>query len=275
MGRHDHPKSSDLALLTKLKSRLSKQQSLHTKMAKTLVVEHVTCVSSQQQTNTMAHKDNGKKFTNPINEPLSSFSDAMREYMRQSSFPEEALSMEPEPVRVGSAQPVAVLAPEPILSSLTMRTEVGHNEYRTPTKTASPISTKPSIADSFVPVVVPRKQHKKNEPMAEGYVPGSYDIICGDRSKHAMNHVGNRRFKIIINMHLDKYRHAPSRVDKTLIVISIVDWIRQSDPCGHFVRKDRRTGTWVDIGDQQAREKVGYALRDAINLQSDRKTKGR
>lgn len=123
---------------------------------------------------------------------------------------------------------------------------------------------------SFIPAVNLRKAHNKNEPMPVDFRPGAYDIICGDRSKSSLNHVGNRRFKLMMQMHVEKYKNSPTKVDKSLVVISIVDAIR--DLNGHFVRRDKASGMWHDIGDQLAREKVGYALRDNI-VSKKRRTK--
>lgn len=42
----------------------------------------------------------------------------------------------------------------------------------------------------------------------------------------------------------------------------IVRAIRNGDPPGRFLRKDEKTGKWVDIGDKKAAEKTSQALRE-------------
>ena len=124
---------------------------------------------------------------------------------------------------------------------------------------------------AFIHQMLPFKDRSSREPMPTGFNPGPYDIICGDRSKSTLDHVGNRRFRVTIGLNVDKYQRTVKKVDKTLIVIGIVDSIRANG--GYFVKRDKQSGAWFDIGDQHAREKVGYALRDAINARS-KKLKG-
>ena len=86
---------------------------------------------------------------------------------------------------------------------------------------------------------------------------GSYDVLCG-RHKLAFNNVGNRRLRVTVSLSLERYLAKPSRQDKTLQIISIVKLIQQSG--GRFLewQKDR----WIELGEKQAREKVGHALRN-------------
>jgi hypothetical protein len=86
---------------------------------------------------------------------------------------------------------------------------------------------------------------------------GSYDVLCG-RHKLAFNNIGNRRLRVTVSLSLERYLVKPSRQDKTLVIISIVKLIQESG--GRFLKwkKDR----WIELGEKQAREKVGHALRD-------------
>lgn len=80
--------------------------------------------------------------------------------------------------------------------------------------------------------------------------------------------VGNRRFRLCIENNLQRYNKATSKHERSLVVTSIVDAIRDSRTSEHggFVRKDVASGRWYEVGDKTAREKVGHALRDAIKL---------
>ncbi|KAG7348969.1 hypothetical protein IV203_011566 [Nitzschia inconspicua] len=97
------------------------------------------------------------------------------------------------------------------------------------------------------------------------FVPGKWDVIC-QRGKECFEHVGNRRFRVTIESHLEKYMEVKSRQQKSRIVSSIVDGIKHSagQEGGGFVRKDLLTRQWFRVSDKLAREKVGQALRDAI-----------
>ena len=132
-----------------------------------------------------------------------------------------------------------------------------------------------------------RQNYAKNAQMDDSFKPGPthvisefldkiinypFDFDCGltllattgGRGKQSYNHAGNIRYRMMIYMHMHSYREAPSKLDKSLIVISIVDAFRSVN--GGFVRKLKGGATgWIDIGDQLAREKTGHALRDAIN----------
>lgn len=100
--------------------------------------------------------------------------------------------------------------------------------------------------------------------------------------------VGNRRFRILCELNLHKYEAAQSKTEKSVIVMSIVDAVREAAGIGGFVRQVRfvpaqrtnnttRTLTpvfssqdlsskqWFEVGDVIAREKVGQQLRDLMN----------
>jgi hypothetical protein len=95
----------------------------------------------------------------------------------------------------------------------------------------------------------------KNDLQLSGI--GSYDVLCG-RHKLAFNNIGNRRLRVTVSLSLERYLANPSRQDKTLVIISIVRLIEEIG--GRFLKwkKDR----WIELGEKQAREKVGHALRD-------------
>jgi hypothetical protein len=99
--------------------------------------------------------------------------------------------------------------------------------------------------------------------------PKNYDIICG-RNSGAYNSVGNRRFRVIIEMNLQRYIDSPTREDKTNVIRSIV-WMLQEDIGARFLKKSivkQPNGTKVTkytvMTEKQAREKVGHSLRDLV-----------
>ena len=66
-------------------------------------------------------------------------------------------------------------------------------------------------------------------------------------------------------MNLKRYVNAKTKVDKSQVVHSIVEDLRESSAVGGFVKKNHVTGRWMAVNDYLAREKVGHALRDALN----------
>eukprot|EP00429_Kryptoperidinium_foliaceum_P135955 CAMPEP_0176261398 /NCGR_PEP_ID=MMETSP0121_2-20121125/40077_1 /TAXON_ID=160619 /ORGANISM="Kryptoperidinium foliaceum, Strain CCMP 1326" /LENGTH=401 /DNA_ID=CAMNT_0017601337 /DNA_START=197 /DNA_END=1405 /DNA_ORIENTATION=+ len=99
------------------------------------------------------------------------------------------------------------------------------------------------------------------------FEPGEDDVIC-QRGKDSFEHVGNKRFRELIDKHIDSYLEAGSRQEKSAIVAKIYDHIRMhaSKPSSGFVRKDLLTRRWFLVNEKEARDKVGQALRDAIKI---------
>ena len=92
-------------------------------------------------------------------------------------------------------------------------------------------------------------------------VLGPYDVLCS-RSKVAFKAIGNRRLRILMELHAPRYASTLRKVDKTAIVASLVTIIQGAG--GNFIRRDRTTGEWVIAPNEIAKEKVGHGLRDAV-----------
>lgn len=111
-------------------------------------------------------------------------------------------------------------------------------------------------------------------PLPDDFIPDSWSVICG-RGKYAFNHTGNRRFRVLCHANLEKYSTCKSKMEKSLIVMSIVDAIREGSQNGGFIKKDA-SGRWVEVGDNVAREKVGQELRQmAAKTKPTKKAKQR
>jgi hypothetical protein len=119
---------------------------------------------------------------------------------------------------------------------------------------------------------------------------GASDVLCG-RGKTSFNHgeftcridtiqkrkmcvssnsslcvsfpVGNKIFRDAVTSALDDYMGADNRFEKALVVHTIVDTIREAG--GRFLKRDFHLGEWYELSDQQAKEKVGHAIRDAVS----------
>jgi len=112
---------------------------------------------------------------------------------------------------------------------------------------------------------------KSQKFLPVGYTLGDNDVYCG-RGNLCYNHIGNRRFRTIILANLDRYTTAKTKTDKTTIIYEIVDHVRATSPNGGFVRQDRASGRFYEVGDFLAREKTSQAFRDAMN-NKDRSSK--
>jgi len=60
----------------------------------------------------------------------------------------------------------------------------------------------------------------------------------------------------MIESNLERYSNAKSKIEKTLVVSNIVDSVRETSPCGGFVKREDE-GRWYEVGDLVSREKVG------------------
>jgi len=114
-----------------------------------------------------------------------------------------------------------------------------------------------------------RIANQKRCSLPLSYVPGDKDVVCG-RGKRNWNHLGNINFRNVIRTNVQRYLDSPTKNDKTLVVISIVDEIRGQG--GRFLKEDMH-GRWYDIGDAQARDKVGHSLRDQVTALSRQRNK--
>lgn len=90
------------------------------------------------------------------------------------------------------------------------------------------------------------------------------DVLCG-RGGATNSHIGNRAFRQFVKEYKDKYLRAKKK-EKPSVAGEIVDKIRSLDPPGRFLKKDRDTGYWLDIGDIRAKEKTSQALREGAPL---------
>lgn len=92
-------------------------------------------------------------------------------------------------------------------------------------------------------------------------VPQENDVLYG-RGKQYRKHPGNKRMKLVIDLHRNAYTNA-NRIAKTNMSKEIVNIIKSSgDKGGRFLRFDRKVNSWVEVSDDSAREKVSHAMRD-------------
>ena len=120
------------------------------------------------------------------------------------------------------------------------------------------IPTKLNNTTASIPLLRPQAP---SGPLPADYVPSNLDV-CSGRGKRNWNHSGNVAFRDLIQHSTPAYMAAESKNEKTAIVCNIVEEMR-SIGC-KFLKEDSKTGRWYDIGDAQAREKVGHSLRDQV-----------
>jgi hypothetical protein len=117
-------------------------------------------------------------------------------------------------------------------------------------------SKRESASDSFV-----SGSKMGKSQLGVDFQPSNFSVVCG-RGRESFNHVGNRRFRIIASMAVDRYSQVgTSKRAKSAIVSEIIAVIREAG--GNFCRYKR--GAWFEVGDHYAREKVGALMRDLLH----------
>jgi hypothetical protein len=115
--------------------------------------------------------------------------------------------------------------------------------------------------------------NNETRPLPSDFTPGPYDVICA-KGKDAKNHSGNLYYRSLVTKAMGSYSNARNRYEKTLIVSSVVEQVRDRSPHGGFV-KQSPNGLWYEVGDHLAREKVGQNLRDGLSKQYKSSTKSK
>jgi hypothetical protein len=91
---------------------------------------------------------------------------------------------------------------------------------------------------------------------------GPYDVLCG-RCCEAYHNIGNRRFRVTIEINLDGYQAIPTRQGRSFFIGSLESTLRH-DIGARFLKKEG--SIYVEIGEKEARKKVGHALRDLSRM---------
>jgi len=87
--------------------------------------------------------------------------------------------------------------------------------------------------------------------------------ICG-RGKTAYENVGNRRFRVLIANRLPQYANADNRHSRRMLIGATLEAVHATG--GRFIRRENATKRWFVVRTKMAREKVGHAFRDGLQL---------
>lgn len=108
---------------------------------------------------------------------------------------------------------------------------------------------------------------------------GLYDVLCG-RDKDAYHHVGNRRFRVMINLNLSRYLACQSRYEKGTLISSLTEELTDAtSSCAvRFMKRikdedDIGNTTLMELDLEQSRAKVAHSLRDAVTQQNKKNKK--
>lgn len=105
---------------------------------------------------------------------------------------------------------------------------------------------------------------KGKTPLPATFTPRAYSVILG-RGK-VNESVGNRRLKILVDIELNNYQKAQSRREKGYVVARVMETIQEAcGTGGAFVRCEE--GSWFEVSDSEAREKISTMFRDKLSHQ--------
>ena len=91
--------------------------------------------------------------------------------------------------------------------------------------------------------------------------PHHNDVLMGRGGKNNA-HVGNKQLRQFARELGLSYYHCP-RLKKEGIYKELVKRIKQLDPPGRFLRQDKLTLLWVEVGEKEEWSKASQHLRDA------------
>ena len=99
-----------------------------------------------------------------------------------------------------------------------------------------------------------RVNPNSTRPLPADFEPGEFDVICA-RGNLAKQHSGNVRYRKLILDKFPEYDRAPTKVDKSTIVLWILHNVQEKSPEGGFVKL--YSGRWHVVSDNNARERIG------------------
>ena len=88
--------------------------------------------------------------------------------------------------------------------------------------------------------------HQRYLPL--GYQLNDHDVYCG-RGSLCYNHVGNRRFRSYVAKNLHRYNSTTSKLEKSIIIQDVVDYVRSMSQVGGFVKRVGDSDVYYEIGD--------------------------
>lgn len=109
-------------------------------------------------------------------------------------------------------------------------------------------------------------QYERENELPDDFKPGRNSVIIG-RKKNCYTSVGNLRLRDICLLRLPAYSKCTKKKDKSEIVSDVVKIVRESCPKGGAFVKLNSKGTWSEVKDVVARERVASIFRDFLHDQ--------
>lgn len=88
-----------------------------------------------------------------------------------------------------------------------------------------------------------------------------YNDVLGGRGNGANAHPGNIDYRKLVAIEYDRYI-AGSNEEKRIIALQIIDKVKSANPPGRFLKRDKSTGLWNCMHDENTLKKVCQRLRE-------------
>jgi len=100
----------------------------------------------------------------------------------------------------------------------------------------------------------------KDWPLRDIVEPLDTDVACGERFAHK----GNARFFKVLQNYLSEYTTHDHNARRQVCSKVIREW-RGQTPSGRFLMCDKTTGTWYDVGDEEAIRRIGLVFQEILD----------
>ena len=96
-------------------------------------------------------------------------------------------------------------------------------------------------------------------------IPSANDVLAG-KGHRTFKHPGNLTYRSIIKSLKPEYDAAPKSRRGVLYGNQIVNLIHNLSPPGRFLKKDKVSGSWIEVDKEEAVKRAIQALRDSKRL---------
>ena len=102
-------------------------------------------------------------------------------------------------------------------------------------------------------------------------MPSNYDVLCGS-GQAFFHHIGNRRFRIVVEMNIQRYEKEYRKVERGEIceihelVAEINQSIARCEPQGRFLAMDMNTGWWRVLSPMYSQLKIEQTLLQCMQV---------
>jgi hypothetical protein len=107
------------------------------------------------------------------------------------------------------------------------------------------------------------------------FVPGNYTVLCGrGRGSKCTKSTGNQRLKSHVLGYLKTYSEARKKSERSTIISKILASVKEDAPDGSFVKLED-DGSWWELDDTFAREKISCLFRECLHTHYRSSTKAK